>query len=153
MTITPEDSALAKQMIGSILIQRKVINSLQLDEALDMQKKEGGFLGEALVRLGYVDEKEVVAALVVQCSLPYIAINKYEIDPELLKLIPESMAREYLVIPLDRVGDVLSVVMVNPLSSSLKQDLEKTTGCRIATFIATKTEIQEAINRWYVKRK
>lgn len=145
------DSATHKPLIGEILVRRHLITGQQLNEALDVQKKESGFLGEILVKLGYLEERDIVVALIVQCALPYIAINKYEIDPKVLELVPEKVAREFHVIPLDRVGDVLSVVMVNPLSSQLKTELEKITGCKIATFIATKTEIIEAISRWYKK--
>jgi len=151
MIVSDEDSGISKPLIGSVLVQRKMISPTQLDEALEIQKKEGGFLGEILIKLGYLGEKDIVVALVVQCSLPYIAINKYEIDPALLRLIPEHTARELQVVPLDRVGDVLSVVMVNPVSSALKKELGKITGCRIATFVATKSEINQAIDRWYRK--
>ena len=149
MAVQDDDSQLAKQLIGSILIQRKIITSAQLDEALAIQKKDGGFLGEVLVGLGYLDEKEIVAALIVQCSLPYIAITKYAIDPILAQVVPEEFALKNLVVPFDRVGNVLSVVMVNPLSASMKQELENMTGCKLATFIATKTEIKLAIGRLY----
>ncbi len=148
-----DDPQLAKQLIGSILIQRKIIAPEQLDEALAVQKKDGGFLGEILVQLGYLDEKDILAALIVQCSLPYIAITKYDLAPELAQAIPEDFARKNFVIPLDRVGDVLSVVMVNPLSTAMKKELERVTGCRIATFIATKSEIKEAIDRLYQPKR
>ena len=151
MQFDQEDSSTHRPLIGEILVKRGLITPQQLTGALEVQKKETGFLGEILVKMGYLEERDIVVALVVQCSLPYIAINKYEIDPKILQLVPEKIAREYHVIPLDRVGDVLSVVMVNPLSSQMKSDLEKITGCKIATFIATKSEITEAISRWYKK--
>ncbi len=138
-----------RQPMGEILLERKVINQQQLQQALDFQKKSGGFLGEILVKLGHIDERDIVAALVVQYNFPYIAINKYELDIKLLNLVPEKMAREQGVVPLDRVGDVLSVVMDNPLNLALKEELEKITGCRVATFIATRSEIRQAVERWY----
>ncbi len=142
-----------KPLLGEILVKRNVITSQQLKEALELQKKQEGFIGEILVKLGYLQERDIVVALIVQYSLPYIAINKYEIDLNTLKLIPEEVARNLHVIPLDRVGNVLSVVMSNPLNQSLKAQLEQITGCRIATFIATKSEIDEAIARWYKGEK
>ena len=138
-----------KPLIGEILIKRKRITKEQLDHALEAQKKENCFLGEVLVKLGYVEERDIVAALVVQCGLPYIAVNKYSIDPEVLRLIPKEVAQKEKVIPLDRIGDVLSVVMTNPLNQERKIKLESLTKCRIATFISTKTEIEEAIIRFY----
>ncbi|MEI7998285.1 MAG: hypothetical protein WCH62_02095 [Candidatus Omnitrophota bacterium] len=138
-----------KPLLGEILIKRKRITKEQLDQALDYQRKEGGFIGEILVKLGFVEERDIVVALVVQCDLPYIAVNKYTIDPEVLKLIPKEVAIKEKVIPLDRIGDVLSVVMTNPLNQERKIKLEMLTNCRIATFISTKTEIEEAIARFY----
>ena len=135
--------------IGEILIKRKRITQEQLEQALEVQKKENIFVGEILVKLGIIEERDIVIALVVQCGLPYIAVNKYTIDPEVLKFIPKEVAQKEKVIPLDRIGDVLSVVMTNPLSDENKTKLEALTKCRIATFISTKSEIEEAIARHY----
>ena len=151
MLFDQEDASTHRPLIGEILVKRRLISPEQLNEALDVQKKENGFVGEILLKLGYLEERDIVVALVVQCSLPYIAINKYEIDPEVLKLVPEKTARDFHAVPLDRVGDVLSMVMVNPLSEEMKSQLEKITGCKIATFIATRSEINEAISKWYKK--
>ena len=138
-----------RQLIGEILVKRNLITPKQLEEALKLQKQEKEFVGEILVKLGYLQETDIVVALMVQCGLPYIAVNKYTIDPEVLKLIPEELARSMRLIPLDKVGGVLSVVMINPLTLAMKEQLEKITQCRIATFIATQTEIDEAIAHWY----
>ena len=138
-----------RQLIGEILIQRKKITQIQLEEALKIQQDGHSFLGEILVKLGHVDDRDIVVALLVQCGLPYISVNKYRIDPEILRLIPVDVAREHHVIPLDRIGDVLSVVMINPLTDELKKRLESLTSCQVATFISTKQEIDEAIARSY----
>jgi len=136
-------------LIGDILIKRKRITKEQLDHALEVQKKDNGLVGEALVKLGYLDEKDIVVALVIQCGLPYIAVNKYAIDPAVLRLIPKDVAQKARVIALDRIGDVLSVVMTNPLEETERSQLEAITKCSIATFISTKSEIEEAIARLY----
>ena len=151
MTFSRRDLVSKKQLLGQILIKRNFITQEQLKEALEVQKKEGGFIGEVLVKLGYVTEKNIVAALMVQCGFPYIAVNKYEIDPQTIQLVPEETARKHHIMPLDRVGDILSVVMANPLNSAMIEELENITHCKIATFIATKAEIDEAINHRYKK--
>lgn len=147
--MTATDSPAHKKLLGEILIERKRITREQLEEALRFQKQNKGLLGEILVKLGYLDEKDIVVALVVQCDLPYIAINKYSIPPEVLKLVPKESAQRFHVIPLDRVGNILSLVMVNPFDPSVKEEIERVSGCKVATFIATKSEIIEAIGRWY----
>ena len=151
MVFIENESSSSKPLLGEILLQRRLVTEEQLNEALSLQKRESGLIGEIFVKLGYVEEKDIVVALIVQCSLPYIAINKYEIDQRVIELIPENIAREFHVMPLDLVGNVLSVVMSNPFSDLMKERLEEITRCRIATFIATKTEIDEAIARWYKK--
>lgn len=138
-----------KLLIGEILIERKRITKDQLKEALEAQKNENIFVGEILVKLGFIEERDIVVALVTQCDLPYIAVNKYSIDAVVLNLIPQEIALREKVIPLDRIGDVLSVVMMNPLSQEKKARLEVLTKCRIAAFISTKSEIEEAIKNHY----
>ncbi len=138
-----------KVLLGEILIQRKRITREQLESALGVQKEKGGFIGEILVKMGVLDERDIVVALVIQCGLPYIAVNKYTIDPQIVRLIPKEVAQKENVIALDRIGEILSVVMVNPLTDDKKHYLESLTKCRVATFISTKTEIEEAIARNY----
>ena len=136
-------------LIGEILKKRKRITPAQLEHALEVQRKENGFVGEILVKLGYLDERDIVVALVVQCGLPYIAINKYDIDPQILAMIPKEIALREKVIPLERIGDILSLVMANPLNDAQKNQLETLTKCRIAVFIATKSEIEQALVKFY----
>ena len=138
-----------KVLLGEILVQRKLITREQLEGALGVQKEKGGIIGEILVQSGYLDERDIVVALVIQCGLPYIAVNKYAIDPAIVRLIPKEVAQKEKVIALDRIGEILSVVMVNPLTEEKKNYLESLTKCRVATFISTKIEIEEAIARNY----
>jgi len=138
-----------KTRLGELLVRRQVISQQQLEQALSQQLPGIEFLGEALVRLGLAQEKDIVAALVVQCNLPYIAVANYTIEPSVLKLFPAELARKYHAIPLDRVGNVLSVVMADPLNEELKSEIARLTQCQVAAFITTKTELTNAINKWY----
>ncbi len=149
MTALEKLPEIEKPLLGEILVQRKVITPEQLKEALEIQKKEKQFLGEILVKLGYIEERDIVVALIIQYNLPYIAITKYDIDKEILQLVSAEIAREFHLIPLDRVGNVLSVVMADPLNMTVRKKLEEMTQCKVATFIATETEIDEAVARWY----
>jgi len=138
-----------KVLLGEILIQRKRITREQLEAALQTQKQKGGFIGEILVGMGLLDDRDIVVALVIQCGMPYIAVNKYSIDPQIVHMIPKEVAQKEKVIALDRIGEILSVVMVNHLTDEKKSYLETLTKCRVATFISTKAEIEEAITRNY----
>lgn len=138
-----------KQLLGQILLKREVIDEHQLNHALEVQDKKGGLIGRILVNLGYVEEQDIVTALVIQCHVPYIAIDQYEIDREALSLVPREIARKYQVIPLDQVNKILSVVMADPLDMEAKSELQSLTNCRLVPFIATHGEIDKAIQRWY----
>jgi type IV pilus assembly protein PilB len=81
--------------------------------------------------------------------LPYIALGNHTIHPEVLKLIPGDVVRRDRLVPFDRIGNVLSVVMQNPLNEKMRKEVESLTGCHIATFISTKSDIENAINRFY----
>lgn len=139
-----------KQFLGDILIDRGRLSEAQLEQALRVQKKEGGgYLGEILVRLGFLEEQDIVVALMLQYNIAYIAIDQYEIDKSILQLIPKEFTQQHRVIPLDRVGNIFSVVMVDPLDLAVKAELHRMTNYSIAPFIATKAQIEKALQRWY----
>ncbi|MBF0387180.1 MAG: hypothetical protein HQL20_04920 [Candidatus Omnitrophica bacterium] len=143
-------SCLDRKLIGEILVERGLITQRDLDLALEHQKTcPGSFLGEILIRLGVLSEIDIVTALVVQCNLPYIAVSKHIVDAEVVRLIPAEMARRERVVPLDRIGTVLSIVMAGPLNDAFRHKVEEVTGCKIAMFITTPTEIDNALNRFY----
>lgn len=147
----PEEKSMIckKRFLGEILIDRKKITPLQLERALNVQKRDGGYLGEILVKLDFIEEQDVIAALVIQCHLPYIAVDRYEINREVLALVPREIAYQHCIVPLDRVGDILSLVMLDPLDMDVRSDVCQRTHCRIAPFISTRREIERAISQCY----
>jgi type IV pilus assembly protein PilB len=146
---------LERRLIGEIFVERGVISQAQLDRALEVQQTSGTgeYIGEILMRLGYLNEIDIVTALVLQCNLPYIAVSKHDVSPEVLGLIPADFARHSRLVPLDRIGNILSVVMMNPMDENKRQEVEMITGCKIATFISTRSEIDAALKRFYGEDK
>lgn len=140
-----------KQLIGRILLDRGLITEPELQCALLTQQKAGNrfCLGEILVTMGRLREIDVVLALVIQHGLSYIALAAQNIHREVLDLVPAGMARSQRLVPLDRIGSILSVVAQNPLNKEARADVEQTTGCRIATFLSTRSEIDAALSRFY----
>ena len=120
---------------------------------MKLQKKENKFIGEILTDLGFVSEKDIVAALSSQWHFPYISINQYEIKKEVLNVISGETAFRDKVVPLDCVGNILSVVMSNPLEVSITQKLKEVTNCEIVPFISTRMEIDQALNNFYGENK
>ncbi len=143
--------------LGEILISEGMITSSQLDEALKIQKKEGGRLGDILVRLGYVNEEQILSALSKQLHIPYVSLASGKLKPDseqdLDKLIPYDFAVRNLVLPLFRNLNLLTVVIFDPLDLILIDNLKKLTGCEINPILATKSDIIKAIEEFYGREK
>ena len=137
--------------IGEVLLERGVISHKKLEEALAYQKAHGGLLGQVLIRLGYTTEEEIALALTAQYGFPYLPLDNYEIDGGLTALIPLELARRYCLIPIDRIGNALTLVMADPSNVKAIEEVELMTKCVVQTFVSTPTEIEKAISRQYNK--
>jgi len=135
--------------LGELLIERGIISSSQLDKGLGIQKEKGGLIGEILVELGYAKEEDIAQALTAEYGFPYLPLNNYEINPETISVIPARVARQYFLIPIDKIGNNLTIAMSNPLNVQAIEDVEVLCGCNIQTFVATSSDIKKAIERYY----
>ncbi|MDO8730259.1 MAG: hypothetical protein Q7J69_03620 [Candidatus Omnitrophota bacterium] len=138
--------------IGELLVERKVITPEQLESALKIQQAKGGLLGQILVSLGFATEEAVAQAVTAQYGFPYLPLKSYAIDPELLRLIPENVARQYCLVPVDHIGDTLTIAMADPLDARVIEDIEMLSRCSVQIFISTGSEVIEAIQRSYGAR-
>ncbi|MEW6170927.1 MAG: hypothetical protein AB1472_05170 [Candidatus Omnitrophota bacterium] len=139
------------KQLGELLIERGSITQKQLDYALELQKDKGGLIGEILVDLGYCKEIDIAQALTAQYGFPYLPLANYEIDSEIIKLIPERVCRQYLLIPIDRLGNNLTLAMSNPLNVLAIEDIETLTSLEVQTFVSTASDIKKAIEKYYKK--
>lgn len=140
-----------KDKLGEILVNGGTLAKNELQSALDQQKKEGGLLGEILVKMGYVSERDIVQALTVQYGFPYLPLENYELKAEAAEVVPENVARQYCIVPVDLIGNILTVAMSNPLNRDAIEDVEMMTSKKVQVFIATITAISEALDRVYNK--
>jgi type IV pilus assembly protein PilB len=141
-----------KELLGQVLVERGIITPEQLDKAIQIQKEQGGLIGDILTNLGFASEEDIVQAVSIQHDVPYLPLVNYEIDPELIKSIPENLARKYDILPVDKMGDILTIVMANPLDKKAIDEIETLTKCKIEVFVSTYREIREAIERVYVQK-
>jgi MSHA biogenesis protein MshE len=100
--------------IGDLLIENKVISEAQLNTALAEQKKTRRKLGKTLIDLGYIEESQLLTLLSQQLKIPYIELQQYPIDREILKLLPEIYARRFRAIALKEENDKILVGMTDP---------------------------------------
>lgn len=138
--------------LGEILLKSGLISDQQLKRALDFQKGEGGLLGEILVKLGYINEQDIVQALTVQYGFPFMPLENYDFKKETAEVIPENVARQYGIVPVDVMGDILTIAMSNPLNDKAIEDVEMLTKKKVQIFIGTVTGVYGALNRLYKKR-
>ena len=140
---------LIQKQLGQLLIDNKLITPENLEEALNVQKEKGGLLGQVLVTLGHTTEEAIARALTAQYGFPYLPLVGYEIDQEIAKMIPENVAKQYGLIAVDRIGNILTVAMSNPLNSQAIEDIEMTTHLKVQAFVSTTADVVEAIKRCY----
>ncbi len=140
---------IVNKQLGELLIERGVINQHQLDEALTVQKEKGGLIGEVLVELGFAKEEDITQALTAQYGFPYLPLANYEINSEIINIIPSRVARQYLLIPVDKVGNSLTLSMSNPLNVHAIEDVELLSGCSVQIFVSTLSDVKGAIEKYY----
>jgi type IV pilus assembly protein PilB len=137
--------------LGDLLLKEKRITPEQLQEALAQQRQKGGKLGFTLVSMGFVKEAEITALLSKQFGVPSIAISQFEIDPAVIKLIPAETAQKYQIIPLSRSGATLTIAMTDPTNVFAMDDIKFMTGYNVEPVVASETEVDEALQRYYAK--
>ncbi len=135
--------------LGEILLKENLISPDQLKQALEHQKANGGRLGNSLVKLGFLSDDEVTAVLSRQYGVPSINLAYFEVDSNVIKLIPMETALKYQVLPLSRVGSSLTLAMVDPTNVFAMDDIKFMTGFNIEPVVASETAITEAIKKHY----
>jgi type IV pilus assembly protein PilB len=135
--------------IGELLLKEKRITPEQLQEALNYQRTTGGKLGANLVKLGIVKDEEITALLSKQYGVPSIALNQFEIDPAVVKLVPAETARKYQIVPLSRAGATLTIAMTDPTNVFAMDDVKFMTGYNVEPVVASETALLDAIDKYY----
>jgi len=138
-----------KENIIEILLKSQRLSKEQLEKALAIQKEKQMPLRKILVEDKFISEEDLLSLLSEQLYIPTLHLTKYKFDPEVIKLIPERMVRQYRIIPLSRMGDTLTVAMSDPLNIFALDDLKTFTGCSIDTVLSPESEILKAIETQY----
>ena len=133
----------------ALLVEKGLITEDQLEEVRRLHKERGGSLSQLLIELGYVSEKDLTIFISTYLSIPPVKLLNLKISKEVLDMIPKDVARKYLVIPLSKIGNTLSLAMADPLNILILEDLERLTGCQINPVISFRSEILEALNLYY----
>ncbi|MBK6918718.1 MAG: type IV-A pilus assembly ATPase PilB [Deltaproteobacteria bacterium] len=140
---------MANDRIGEILVRESIISADQLRQAQAEQRTTGKRLAYSLARLGILGEKELTEFMARQYGVPAISLSEFEIDPEVIQLIPKEVAQKHTVLPVQRAGSMLIVAMADPSNIYAIDDLKFLTGLNIEPVVTTDAAIEEAIVRYY----
>jgi len=135
--------------LGEILIERGIITAAQLQEALDLQKKQGGALGEIVTRLGYAESADVAQAVGVQLGMEVINLDTIDVPQTMIERVSVTVAQTYRIIPVAIEDDVLLVAMADPGNIGALDDLRFFLDCEVRGCIADAEAWQRAFSKYY----
>lgn len=138
--------------IGQLLVEEKVISKEQLESALIEQRTSKKRLGEVIAELGFASERDILRTLALRLGVEYVDTPLFIVELDVIRLIPEALARRYSIIPVYLRSGALTIATNDPLDFACLEDIAMITGLEIKTVLAPLPEIDRAINRVYAKK-
>jgi type IV pilus assembly protein PilB len=132
-----------------MLLKGNLISADQLRGALEAQEKSRERIGTVLVKGGYIKEEELLAFLGRQFNLPVVDLSKYEINPEVVRLLPEEMVQKHLALPINRIGAKMIVAVSDPSNMAIIDGIGFKTGYSVELVLASERDITAAINKFF----
>jgi len=138
-----------RKRLGDLLVEGGLITPAQLQNALQEQKRTGERLGQILVNLGYITEDTLGEFLGTQLGIPYVSLENYVLDPRVVNLIPENIARTYQLVAIACNNTSLTVAMADPLNIFAMDEVRKRTSLQVAPVVGIPSEIRKVIDQYY----
>ncbi|MBF0490473.1 MAG: Flp pilus assembly complex ATPase component TadA, partial [Candidatus Omnitrophica bacterium] len=142
-------STYGKKSIGELLLEKGIISQTQLEQAKREQQKTGDSIFRVLPRLGFIMQDLMVEFISDNSNIPRVEIDNLLIDPKVIELVPEDLARKHFVMPILRIGNNLTCAMVDVFNIYVQDELASKTGLTIEPAISTENEIKKAIDEYY----
>jgi len=138
-----------KKSFGDFLVKLGVLTADQLRTASQEQKQRGERLEQTIARMDYAKEELILQCLADYFNLPYVDLDTYLIDENIVKTIPEDLARRHTLIPLFKIGDTLTVAMPDPLNLLALDEVKNKVKNDVEIAIGTEKKIKRAIEQHY----
>jgi type IV pilus assembly protein PilB len=138
--------------LGELLVRENLISVQQLRKAQEEQQKHGTRISTALIKVGAIEESKLTDFLSKQYGVPAINLKEFDIDLEIIKLVPKDVAEKHLVIPVNRAGSSLIVAMCDPSNIYAVDDLKFLTGYNIEPVVTSEPALREAIEKYYAEK-
>ena len=138
-------------LTGEIFVKEGLISEEQLETARARKEERGANepIAVLLVKFGYIEERDRVRVTGKMWGMPFADLTVLVPDPDALEILPAEDAKRYHALPLEVLGNRLTVVMSNPLDIFVVDELRMTSGCEIEPMIGVQAEIDEAIVKHY----
>jgi type IV pilus assembly protein PilB len=137
------------ERIGELLVKENLLTSEQLRKAREEARGKGGRLGAQITKLGFLQEAELSDFVARQYGVPAVNLDEFEIDPSVIKLIPEDVAQKHTVVPVNRAGSTLVLATADPSNIFAIDDIKFLTGYNVEVVVASEEAIKRAIERAY----
>ena len=139
--------------LGELLLRDQIISPEQLQRAQEESRKSGDRLGNSLIKTGAIPEEDLTQFLSKQYGVPAVNLAEFDIDAEVIALVPKDVALRHRVVPVNRAGSSLIVAIADPSNILAIDDLKFVTGYNIEAVVASDVGISEAIERYYNRRE
>lgn len=138
-----------RKRLGDFLVEAGLLTQAQLTTVLELQKDKRGFLGQLLVHKGWLTEAQLCQALADMLQIENVDIEKAQIDPAVVKLVPDSLAASCNVLPLFIEQNILYLAMENPLDTGVTQLIQYELGMRVVPLVAPASQLRHIIAKYY----
>jgi type IV pilus assembly protein PilB len=137
------------ERIGELLVQKNLITADQLQKARQEARSKNERLGHQITKLGFLQESELTDFVAKQYGLPTIDLADFEIDGDVIRLVPEEVAIKHTVIPVNRAGSTLILATADPSNIFAIDDIKFLTGYNVEVVVASEDQIKAAIDKYY----
>ncbi len=138
-----------KVRLGEILVQQKLLSQEQLQMALAEQQRSGRKLGRVFIEHGFVTEDQISGALARQLNIPYINLKFYNINPDIVRLLPEAQSRRFRALVLEERRSGLLVGISDPTDLFAYDEISRIVKTNIELAVVNESEVLQAIDRIY----
>jgi type IV pilus assembly protein PilB len=145
---------MAQRRLGQILVDLGYLTEDQLWDVLEEQKQSPGeIIGQVAIRMGLVTEAQVTEALAEQWGMPVVSLAETNIPPNVLEIVPQTMADIYKIMPVSLKNNVLTVAMADPQNVAALDDLRNFLGYDVRGAVSNLADVEHAIERHYADKQ
>ena len=138
-----------RKPLGQSLVEQGHLSREGLARALEEQRRTGQALREVLLRLELVSEEAILDYYEEQLGIPRMDLTTYVLEPEIVRLVPERIERQFKLVPLFKIGNTLTIAMTDPLDIVALDEVKQATGLEVEVVVSPEPHIREAVDRYH----